>query len=149
MAESIKTQWGLAPLVVRPVGQHFEIVAGARRFRAVLDEGRLIIILRQHNLGKPNGTTDAPAKLLSEFLRKADESTLGGLLVKLAVLHAAASPHESSKVLREAAEFYKMDVGAITTKVKQEFATKDKAKAAKTASLPKPAAKGTKKPMAA
>jgi hypothetical protein len=42
-----------------------------------------------------------------------------------------------------------MDVGAITTKVKQEFATKDKAKAAKTASLPKPAAKGTKKPMAA
>ena len=69
-------------------------------------------------------------------------------MVKLAVLHAAASPHESSKVLREAAEFYKMDVGAITTKVKQEFATKDKAKAAKTAT-PKPAAKGTKKPIAA
>jgi ParB family chromosome partitioning protein len=34
LAESIKTQGILAPLVVRPVGQHFEIVAGARRYRA-------------------------------------------------------------------------------------------------------------------
>jgi ParB family chromosome partitioning protein len=34
LAESIKTQGVLAPLVVRPVGQHFEIVAGARRYRA-------------------------------------------------------------------------------------------------------------------
>ena len=34
VAASIKTQGILAPLVVRPVGQHFEIVAGARRYRA-------------------------------------------------------------------------------------------------------------------
>jgi ParB family chromosome partitioning protein len=34
LAESIKTQGILAPLVVRPVGQHFEIVAGARRLKA-------------------------------------------------------------------------------------------------------------------
>jgi len=34
LAESIKMQGILAPLVVRPVGQHFEIVAGARRYRA-------------------------------------------------------------------------------------------------------------------
>jgi hypothetical protein len=40
-------------------------------------------------------------------------------------------------------------LGAITAKVKQEFATKDKAKAAKTAAVRKPATKGTKKPMAA
>jgi ParB family chromosome partitioning protein len=116
---------------------------------SVLDERRLAIVMRQHNLGKPNGATDAPAKLLSAFLRKADESTLGGLLVELAVLQAAASPNESSKALREAAEFYKVDVGAITTKVKQEFATKAKAKAAKTAAERRPAAKGTKKPVAA
>jgi hypothetical protein len=37
-----------------------------------------------------------------------------------------------------------MDVGAITTKVMQEFATKDKTKAAKT-TAPKPTAKGAKK----
>jgi ParB family chromosome partitioning protein len=100
------------------------------RLSAVLDEHSLAIILRQHNLGKPNAATDAPAKLLSAFFRKADEGTLGRLLVELAVLQAAASPNESSKALREAAEFYKVDVGAITTKVKQEFATKDKTKAA-------------------
>jgi len=119
------------------------------RLTTVLDERRLTIILRQHNRGKPNAATDAPAKLLSAFLRKADEGTLDRTLVELAVLQAAASPNESSKALREAAEFYKVDVGAITTKVKQEFATKDKAKAAKTASERKPTAKGTKKPVAA
>ena len=83
------------------------------------------------------------------FLRKADESTLGRLLVELAILHAATSPNESSKALREAAEFYKVDVEAITTKVKQEFAAKDKAKAVKTASGRKPAAKDAKKSIAA
>ena len=118
------------------------------RLSAVLDDRRSAIILRQHNLGKPNGATDAPAKLLSAFLRKADESTLGRLLVELAVLQAAASPNESSKALREAAEFYKVDIGAITTKVKQEFAAKDKAKTAKTASGRKPTAKSTRKPVA-
>jgi hypothetical protein len=69
-------------------------------------------------------------------------------LVALAVLQPAASTNESSKALREAAEFYKVDVGAITTKVKQEYTTKDKAKAAKTVT-PKPTAKGAKEPIAA
>jgi ParB family chromosome partitioning protein len=109
-------------------------VTGLRVLSAILDDRRLAIILRQHNLGKPNRATDAPAKRLSAFLRKADESTLGRRLVELAVLQAA--------------EFYKVNVGAITTKVKQEFATKDKAKAAKTAT-PKPTAKGSKKSIAA
>ncbi|MGO9445630.1 MAG: hypothetical protein ACLPXB_12740 [Thiobacillaceae bacterium] len=76
------------------------------RLSAVLGERRFAIILRRHNLDKPNGATDAPAKLLSTFFRKADESTLGRLLVELAVLQAAASPNESIKALREAAEFY-------------------------------------------
>jgi ParB family chromosome partitioning protein len=118
------------------------------RLCAILDERRLAIIIRQHNLGKPSGATVSPAKLLSAFHRKADESTLGRLLVELAVLQSASSSNESSKALREAAEFYKVDVGAITAKVKQEFATKDKAKAAKTAA-PKPTAKGAKKTVAA
>jgi len=69
-------------------------------------------------------------------------------LVELAVLQAAASPNESGKALRDAAEFYKVDVGAITTKVKQEFATKDKAKAAKKPAL-KPPSKAAKESVAA
>ncbi|HUD73430.1 MAG TPA: ParB/RepB/Spo0J family partition protein, partial [Terracidiphilus sp.] len=34
LAASIKAQGILSPLVVRPVGQRFEVVAGARRYRA-------------------------------------------------------------------------------------------------------------------
>jgi len=45
---------------------------------------------------------------------------------------------------RDAAEFYKVYVAAITTTVKQEFAAKEKAKVAKTAT-PKPAVKAPAK----
>lgn len=71
------------------------------------------------------------AKLLTAFLCKADESTLGRVLVAIAVLQSAQGPNESAKALRDAAEFYKVDVAAITTKVKQDFAAKEKAQAAK------------------
>ena len=116
------------------------------RLAAVLDERRLAIVLRQHNVGKPNSTADAPAKLLAAFLQKSDESTLGRLLVEMAILQAAHSPNESSKALREAADFYKVDVAAITAKVKQEFAAKDKAKTAKKTESKSPAksVKGSK-----
>jgi len=39
LASSIKSQGILAPLVVRPVDHHFEIVAGARRYRAAQRAG--------------------------------------------------------------------------------------------------------------
>jgi ParB family chromosome partitioning protein len=94
-----------------------------------LDERRLAIIFRLHGIGKANGNGEAPAKLLASFLRKADESTLGRVLVAITVLQTAHSSNESAKTLREAAEFYKVDVAAITTKVKQEFAAKDRAQA--------------------
>ena len=113
------------------------------RLAAVLDERRLAIVLRQHNLGKPNSAANAPAKLLASFLRKSDESTLGRLLVEVAILQAAHSPNDTGKSLREAAEFYKVDVTAITAKVKQEFAAKDKAKTVKKAA-PKPQPKTAK-----
>jgi ParB family chromosome partitioning protein len=48
-------------------------------------------------------------------------------LVAITVLQTAHSSNESTKALREAAEFYKVDVAAITSKVKQEFAAKEKA----------------------
>jgi ParB family chromosome partitioning protein len=96
------------------------------RLAAVLDERRLAIIFRLHGIGKSSGTGDAPAKLLASFLRKADESTLGRVLVAITMLQSAHSPNESAKALREAAEFYKVDVAAITAKVKEEFAAKEK-----------------------
>jgi ParB family chromosome partitioning protein len=51
-------------------------------------------------------------------------------------------------VLRDAADIYKVDVTAITTKVKQEFAAKDKTKAAKETTVKRPA-KAVKKGKAA
>jgi ParB family chromosome partitioning protein len=84
--------------------------------------------------------------LLASFLRKADESTLGRVLVAITVLQSAHSPNESAKALREAAEFYKVDVAAITTKVKQEFAAKEKAQTEKKAA-PKPPTKAPSKPI--
>jgi ParB family chromosome partitioning protein len=113
---------------------------------AVLDERRLAIIFRLHGIGKASGAGDAPAKLLASFLRKADESTLGRVLVAITVLQSAHSPNESAKALREAAEFYKVDVAAITTKVKQEFAAKEKAQTEKKAA-PKPPTKAPSKPI--
>jgi ParB family chromosome partitioning protein len=101
----------------------------AEHLAAALDERRLAIIFRLHGIGKASGAGDAPAKLLASFLRKADESTLGRILVAITVLQTAHSSNESAKALREAAEFYKVDVAAITTKVKQEFAAKEKAQA--------------------
>jgi ParB family chromosome partitioning protein len=120
------------------------------RFAAVLDERRLAIIFRLHGIGKATGAGDAPAKLLASFLRKADESTLGRVLVAITILQSAHSSNESAKALREAAEFYKVDVAAITAKVKQEFTAKEKAQATRKAtdktkpSQQRPAAKNAK-----
>jgi ParB family chromosome partitioning protein len=101
------------------------------RLAAALDERRLAIIFRLHGIGKANGAAEAPAKMLASFLRKADESTIGRVLVAITVLQSAHSPNESAKALREAAEFYKVDVATITAKVKQEFAAKEKTQAAR------------------
>ena len=121
-----------------------DLLFSAERLAAVLDEHRLAIIFRLHGIGKANGAGDAPTKLLASFLRKADESTIGRVLVAITVLQSAHSSNESAKALREAAEFYKVDVAAITAKVKQEFAAKENAKETKKAA-PKPVAKATKK----
>jgi ParB family chromosome partitioning protein len=104
------------------------------RLAATLDERRLAIIFRLHGIGKASGGAgDAPAKLLASFLRKAEESTIGRVLVAITILQSANSSNESAKALREAADFYKVDVAAITAKVKQEFAAKEKAQATRKA----------------
>lgn len=83
---------------------------------------------------------DAPTKLLTAFIRKADETALGRLLVETAILLALVSQQEAAKALRDAAEQYKVIVEVIASAVKQEFAAKAKAKVGKRAK-PKTAAK--------
>jgi ParB family chromosome partitioning protein len=122
-----------------PVRMKRDLLFVTERLAAVLDERRLAVIFRLHGICKASGAGDTPAKLLASFLRKADESTLGRILVAITILQSAHSSNESAKALREAAEFYKVDVAAITAKVKQEFAAKEKAQATrKTATTAKP-----------
>ncbi|HEY1802906.1 MAG TPA: hypothetical protein VGG45_00350 [Terracidiphilus sp.] len=79
------------------------------------------------------------AKTLLAFLRRTDEGTLSRLLVESSIL-LAASRSNPTTVLRDAASTYKVDTEAITTKVRQEFAAKEKAKKAT-----QPAVKAAKK----
>ena len=62
-------------------------------------------------------------------------------MVKSSIL-LAASHSNAPAVLKEAATAYKVDTEAITAKVKQEFAAKDKAKKAVKAVGTKQTAKG-------
>ena len=101
----------------------------AERLVNLLDENRAAILAKQHGIKKAK-ENDSTAKLFAAFLRRADESTLGRAVVE-AVILLTASRGNASHVLRDAAEFYKVDVAAITATVKQEFAAKEKAKEAK------------------
>ena len=121
------------------------------RLTAMLDERRIAVLIRQHGMGKPNNG-EAPAKLLAAFLPKAEESKLGRILVETVILLSMHSQNDAAKILRDAAQAYKVDVDAISATVKQDFAAKNKVKnarkpAAKTTAKPQP--KSAKKPVAA
>jgi ParB family chromosome partitioning protein len=114
----------------------------AERMVNLLDENRAAILAKQHGIKKVK-ENESVGKLFSAFLRRADESTLGRAVVEAVVL-LTASRGNASHVLRDAAEFYKVDVAAVTSQVKQEFSAKEKTKAAKK-DAPKPPAKASAK----
>jgi ParB family transcriptional regulator, chromosome partitioning protein len=106
----------------------------------VMDEPRLAMIARNRGVRAKEG--ESVGRLLAAVLRKADESELGRALVEIVILLSARSQSDSGKVLRTAAQTYKVDTDAIALKVKQEFAAKDKAKKAVKAVGTKQTAKG-------
>ena len=110
------------------------------RLSAMLDERKVAVLIRQHGIGKPKDG-EAPAKLLAAFLPKAEESKLGRILVETAILLSMHNQTDTTKILRDAAHAYKVDVDAISATVRQEFAAKEKAKGTK-----KPAPKSASKP---
>jgi len=110
----------------------------------LLDENRAAILAKQHGIKKTK-ENESVGKLFVAFLRRAEESTLGRAVVEAVVL-LMASRGNASHVLRDAAEFYKVDVAAVTTTVKQEFAAKEKAKAEKKV-IPKQPTKSASKPI--
>ena len=95
----------------------------------MLDDNRLNVLARQHGI-KEAANGNSIGKLFAAYLRRAEESVLGRILIELTILHAA-SRQDAAQVLQEAAAVYKVDTDAITLKVKQEFAVKEKAKLAK------------------
>jgi ParB family chromosome partitioning protein len=99
------------------------------RLVAMLDEGRLAIVAKQHGIKKQN-EKDSVVKLFSAFLRRSEESVLGRIMVELTIVLAAARSNAPA-VLKEAATIYKVDTDAIQAKVRLEFATKEKARAEK------------------
>jgi len=68
---------------------------------------------------------------LTAFLRKGDEGAIGKLIVEAVILLSASKQADGGKVLRAAAQAYKVDTDAIALKVKHEFASKAKAKGEK------------------
>jgi ParB family transcriptional regulator, chromosome partitioning protein len=96
------------------------------RLASLLDENRLAVVARQHGIKKAKDS-DSIGKLFAAYLRRAEESALGGLLVEITILHAATRQN-AAQVLHDAASAYKVDVDAIGLKVKQEFAAKEKAR---------------------
>jgi len=117
------------------------------RVATMLDERRLEVVARNRGIKKAKDTDSIP-KLLSAYIRKSDEGELGRLLVEMVILHAVQTQSDGGKLLKEAAEYYKVDTDAIALKVKQEFAVKEKAKTARKAES-KPHTKNAKKSTAA
>jgi len=94
----------------------------------IMDENRVEMLARQHGI-RQKRDDGGMAKTFAAFLRRADEGTLSRLLVESSIL-LAASRGNPSAVLKDAARAYKVATDAIAAKVRQEFATKEKAKKA-------------------
>ena len=93
---------------------------------SILDESRIGTLARQHSI-RQKRDEGGIAKTLLAFMRRADEGTLSRLMVEATIL-LAASRHNGTNVLNDAATLYKVDTEAIGQKVKQEFAAKARAK---------------------
>jgi ParB family chromosome partitioning protein len=98
----------------------------AEQMLSVMDDKRLEIVARNRGIRAKEG--ESAGKLLTALLRKADEGAIGKLIVEAVILLSASKQADGGKVLRTAAQAYHVDTDAIALKVKQEFATKEKAR---------------------
>jgi hypothetical protein len=96
----------------------------AEQMLPLLDDKRQEMVARSRGIKAKEG--ESAPKLLTAFVRKADESALGKLIVETVILLSARTQSDGGKVLRAAAQVYKVDTDAIALKVKQEFAAKEK-----------------------
>jgi ParB family chromosome partitioning protein len=114
----------------------------AEQMLPLLDDKRLEIVARNRGIRAKEG--ESAAKLLTALLRKAEEGVIGKLIVETVILLSASKQADGGKILRAAAQAYKVDTDAIALKVKHEFAAKEKARSAAKIE-PKSVAKALKK----
>ncbi|HVW79049.1 MAG TPA: ParB/RepB/Spo0J family partition protein [Alloacidobacterium sp.] len=96
----------------------------AQRLTAKLDERSIAVLIRQHGIGRPKDG-EALGKLMAAFLPKSEESKLGRILIETVILLSMHNQTDAARILRDVAQFYKVDVDAIAKTVKQEFAAKE------------------------
>jgi ParB family chromosome partitioning protein len=130
----------VAAVPVRLMKRDFLFIA--EQMLPLLDDKRLEMVARNRGIRAKEG--ESAAKLLTAFLRKADEGVIGKLIVEAVILLAASKQADGGKVLRSAAQAYKVDTDSIALKVKHEFTAKEKARSAAKIE-PKPAPKALKK----
>jgi ParB family transcriptional regulator, chromosome partitioning protein len=114
----------------------------AEQMLPLLDEKRVEMIARNRGIRAKEG--ESAAKLLTAFLRKGEEGAIGKLIVEAVILLSASKQADGGKVLRAAAQAYKVDTDAIALKVKHEFTAKEKVRSAAKIE-PKPVPKALKK----
>ena len=105
-----------------------DLLSVIERLLFLMDENRVEMLARQHGI-RQKRDDGGVKKTFSAYVRRADEGTLSRLVVEASIL-LAASRGNPTVILKEAAATYKVDTEAITTKVRQEFAAKEKAKKA-------------------
>ena len=103
-----------------------DLLFTVERLLPLLDQRRLEIIGRGRGIRAKK--EENIGGLLFAFVKKADEGTLGRLLIEAAVLLSVRSGVAVEQALTAAAQHYRVDAEAITRKVNHEFAMRDKAK---------------------
>jgi ParB family chromosome partitioning protein len=115
-----------------------DLVFISEQMLPLLDEKRQEMVARNRSIKSKGG--EPVARLLTAFVRKADEGTLGKLIVKAVILLSARAQADGGKTLSAAAQVYGVHADAVALKVKQDFAAKEKARKAAKA-VPKSVAK--------
>jgi ParB family chromosome partitioning protein len=130
----------VAAVPVRLMKRDFLFIA--EQMLPLLDDKRLEMVARNRGIRANEG--ESAGKLLTAFLRKAEEGVIGKVIVEAVILLSASKQADGGKILRAAAQAYKVDTDAIALKVRHEFAAKEKARSAAKIE-PKPAPKALKK----
>ena len=111
----------------------------AEQLLPLLEEKRLELVARNRSIKAKDG--ESVGKLLTAFVRKADEGSIGKLIIECVILLSTRTQADGGKTLRAAAQVYGIDTDTVANKVKQEFAAREKARKASKPE-PKPIARG-------